>query len=205
MIDPRDNPTLGAEQKQSPTENLDQRLRHLNEEIRRHVGVLQGLHRQRRHVAKTIADAKGGVAVDDHHVGLYNKYLVLRADGADNPGEKHEDCEYLVLDLTHDRNAPGAAMTYAATVHADGYGPLADDIEAKFFGGQLNAEQLVRVAQVAANLINNCTQHLVARWGCEVIIDAPITRRFSVGDCPVMLFKAVRPVNPSSARGPSGL
>lgn len=34
--------------------------------------------------------------------GLYGKYFILRSDGTSEPGMKHEDCQYFVLDLTHD-------------------------------------------------------------------------------------------------------
>lgn len=34
--------------------------------------------------------------------GLYQKYYVCRVDRTDYPGGKHQDCDYYVLDLTHD-------------------------------------------------------------------------------------------------------
>ena len=41
--------------------------------------------------------------------GLYEKFAVERTDGKSKIGEKHEGCEYFVLDLTHDPHAGGAA------------------------------------------------------------------------------------------------
>lgn len=50
--------------------------------------------------------------------GLTRKYQVLRQDGRDGSGQKHEGCEYFVLDLTHDPKARAAATLYADSVHA---------------------------------------------------------------------------------------
>jgi len=46
--------------------------------------------------------------------GLFEKYTVQRTDGTDQPGERHYDCAYFVLDLTHDSAARLAATVYAA-------------------------------------------------------------------------------------------
>jgi hypothetical protein len=48
--------------------------------------------------------------------GLYHKYEVRRTDGTDQPGGRHDGCEYFVLDLTHDPAARDAALAYAARV-----------------------------------------------------------------------------------------
>lgn len=45
--------------------------------------------------------------------GLHQKYIVQRTDGTDAPGEKHDGCEYFVLDLTHDPVAVKALWAYA--------------------------------------------------------------------------------------------
>jgi len=52
--------------------------------------------------------------------GLYRKFDVRRVDGSDQPGGKHDDSEYFVLDLTHDVHARAAIQAYAtscATTH----------------------------------------------------------------------------------------
>ncbi len=49
----------------------------------------------------------------DGQVGVYNKYDVRRTDGRCEPGEKHENCAYFVLDLTHDPHAVPALRAYA--------------------------------------------------------------------------------------------
>jgi len=46
--------------------------------------------------------------------GLDGKYEVKRTDGKDGPGDRHDGCEYFVLDLTHDSAARLAATVYAA-------------------------------------------------------------------------------------------
>ncbi|WP_144025302.1 hypothetical protein [Burkholderia sp. HI2500] len=45
--------------------------------------------------------------------GLYRKFDVRRIDGSDQPGGKHQDSEYFVLDLTHDLHARGVLRAYA--------------------------------------------------------------------------------------------
>jgi NTP pyrophosphatase (non-canonical NTP hydrolase) len=47
--------------------------------------------------------------------GLYGKFLVKRQDGSSEVGGKHENCQYFVLDLTHDRNAVPALLAYATS------------------------------------------------------------------------------------------
>jgi len=37
--------------------------------------------------------------------GLYDKFTVRRTDGQSARGGKHHDCQYFVLDLTHDKHA----------------------------------------------------------------------------------------------------
>ena len=56
--------------------------------------------------------------------GLYDKYIVERTDA---PNLKHVDCEYFVLDLTHDPYAIDALLTYASHCE-DEYPLLARDL-----------------------------------------------------------------------------
>jgi hypothetical protein len=45
--------------------------------------------------------------------GLYEKFKrIERTDGKSAPGEKHDGCEYFVLDLTHDPFALPALEAY---------------------------------------------------------------------------------------------
>jgi hypothetical protein len=65
--------------------------------------------------------------VKDSQTGLYQKFRVERADGRSAPGEKHEGCEYFVLDLSHDPFAYKALDAYARACAAE-YPALADDL-----------------------------------------------------------------------------
>ena len=59
--------------------------------------------------------------------GLYRKFIVRRVDGSDQPGGKHEDCFYYVLDLKHDPFAADAVLAYAKACEAE-YPLLARDL-----------------------------------------------------------------------------
>ncbi len=60
--------------------------------------------------------------------GLYGKFWVRRTDGRHVPGEKHDGCDYFVLDLTHDPHAIPAIRAYADSCGRDGYELLARDL-----------------------------------------------------------------------------
>lgn len=45
--------------------------------------------------------------------GLYEKFLVVRRDGSSDEGQKHERCDYFVIDWVHDKYAPVAVRAYA--------------------------------------------------------------------------------------------
>jgi hypothetical protein len=68
---------------------------------------------------------------DKQNKGLYNKYMVQRVDGNDQPGCKHENCDYFVIDVVHDAYAKAALLAYADACEAD-YPHLANDIRARF-------------------------------------------------------------------------
>jgi hypothetical protein len=63
----------------------------------------------------------------DKNRGLYGKYFVERTDGSSASGGKHHNCEYFVLDLTHDKHAPAALRAYAESCK-DEYPQLAADL-----------------------------------------------------------------------------
>jgi len=66
--------------------------------------------------------------MDDRSRGLYDKFHIERMDGSSEPGGKHEDCEYFVLDLTHDPHALPALKAYADSCRVD-YPLLAADLD----------------------------------------------------------------------------
>ena len=66
----------------------------------------------------------------DKSRGLYNKFTVTRTDGRDRRGDKHERCEYFVLDLDHDPHARAALLAYADSCRKE-YPALSVDLFAK--------------------------------------------------------------------------
>jgi hypothetical protein len=66
-------------------------------------------------------------------LGIYEKFIVRRADREDRPGYKHERCQYFVLDVTHDPFAGPALRAYADACEKDGYLVLAAELRDKAF------------------------------------------------------------------------
>jgi hypothetical protein len=54
----------------------------------------------------------------DTEQGLFHKFEVTRTDGSSEPGGKHQDCAYFVLDVDHDPCAKAALAAYADAVEA---------------------------------------------------------------------------------------
>src|ERR1043166_8738506 len=81
----------------------------------------------------------------DKSKGLYpdGKFVVLRKDGTDAPGGKHDGCQYFVLDVTHDPHARPALRAYAGSARADGYDLLANDIEQQMIKPDAERETLI--------------------------------------------------------------
>ena len=52
--------------------------------------------------------------------GIYRKFDVRRTDGTDqHPGDKHFNCVYFVLDISHDKFAGPALAAYADACEAE--------------------------------------------------------------------------------------
>lgn len=68
--------------------------------------------------------------IDKKTAGIYNKFVVKRVDGRDAPGQKHDGCEYFVLDLVHDPHAMQALLAYADSCDRE-YPNLARDLRTK--------------------------------------------------------------------------
>lgn len=64
----------------------------------------------------------------DPNRGVYFKFLIERTDGKSAPGEKHDGCQYFVLDCDHDPHAKAALQAYADSCRA-GYPLLARDLD----------------------------------------------------------------------------
>lgn len=54
---------------------------------------------------------------DPHNEELHDKYMVFRTDLRDLPDEKHHECNYFVLDVTHDERGRRMANAYLETSH----------------------------------------------------------------------------------------
>jgi len=65
--------------------------------------------------------------MNDKEKGVYHKFIIDRVDGESLPGKKHHECEYFVLDLTHDKHALPAIKAYAKSC-AEEYPKLARDL-----------------------------------------------------------------------------
>lgn len=63
--------------------------------------------------------------MDDRAKGLYNKYKVVRLG---ETVREHKDCQYFVLDISHDPHALPAIRAYADSCEKDGYVELANDL-----------------------------------------------------------------------------
>lgn len=68
--------------------------------------------------------------IPDAQRGIFEKFTVIRNDGASAKGGKHHGCDYFVLDTTHDPYAEPALRAYAAACNAT-YPKLAEDLRAK--------------------------------------------------------------------------
>lgn len=55
----------------------------------------------------------------DRYRGLYQKYEIHRTDGSSEPGGKHDNCQYFVIDITHDKFAGHALMAYSKACYQE--------------------------------------------------------------------------------------
>ncbi len=60
--------------------------------------------------------------------GLYDKFIIERADGTHEHGRKHFGCQYFVLDIDHDPHVVPALKAYAKSCRGE-YPLLADDVD----------------------------------------------------------------------------
>lgn len=72
---------------------------------------------------------------EDQNRGLYGKYKVERIDGKSGPGQKHEECDYFVLDINHDPHARKALQAYIDSLYwSREYPELMKDLNYKLNG-----------------------------------------------------------------------
>jgi hypothetical protein len=84
--------------------------------------------------------------MDDMHRGLYRKYKVRRTDGGSEPGGRHEDCHYFVLDLDHDPYALPALEAYYEACRLT-HLRLAEDLRHILVGLRIERDKLAGKAQ----------------------------------------------------------
>lgn len=65
--------------------------------------------------------------MNDKQRGVYQKFIVTRADDKSDPGQKHENCFYFVLDCQHDPHALKALEAYRKSCRRD-YPELSADL-----------------------------------------------------------------------------
>lgn len=71
------------------------------------------------------------MTTDKKTLGVYHKFNIQRVDGTDSVGGKHHECDYFVLDATHDVHAYAALMAYADSCETD-FPQLAQDIRTRY-------------------------------------------------------------------------
>ena len=73
---------------------------------------------------------------DDYELGLYRKFDVTRTDGKSEPGQKHANYRYFVLDVDHDQFSVPALKAYADACR-EKFPRLAEDIDRTLRGEDL--------------------------------------------------------------------
>ena len=91
-------------------------------------------------------------------VGLYKKFNVSRTDGKSDPGQKHESCQYFVIDMDHDPFAVSALLAYAY-VCAEKYPKLAADLK-DFVDKKLSDTPKVPKVFTPRNLCYGCNKEI---------------------------------------------
>lgn len=91
----------------------------------------------------------------DKTKGIHNKFNVTRNDGTDAPGQKHDGCEYFVLDLTHDPYALDALEAYAKACRYT-HPELAKDLKAAL-PQQLQEGSRVRIVDAHGTILHQGT------------------------------------------------
>ncbi len=121
---------------------------------------------------KLIAEANADDAhLDDRARGLYPRYELKRLDGT--PG-KHNKCDFFVLDLTHDKHAAPALLSYAMSAQADGFKQLADDLFSKIqpYIKEINEQAATGDVEVLTDIEKSTDAELHVA-GMQMFLDMP--------------------------------
>jgi len=90
--------------------------------------------------------ATDNTKIDKSNIGLYPKFHIIRTDGQSAPGEKHENDEYFVLNLSTDKHAIPAISAYAKSCEIE-YPLLAADLRTIVHNGLQGKDEFVTVPE----------------------------------------------------------
>lgn len=103
---------------------------------------------------------------DHREIGLYPKYKVTRTDGQSAPGQKHENSEYFVLNLTTDKHAIAAINAYAKSCEKE-YPLLADDLRTIIRSNMQLSDEFVTVPETTLPNGTVVPQFSVGKYACS--------------------------------------
>jgi hypothetical protein len=105
--------------------------------------------------------------ITDHkEIGLYPKFQVIRTDGQSAPGQKHENSEYFVLNLTTDKHAIPAINAYAKSCEKE-YPLLADDLRTIVRINMQEHDEFVTVPETTLPNGTVVPQFSVGKYACS--------------------------------------
>ncbi len=115
--------------------------------------------------------------VTDHkHLGLYQKFQVIRTDGQSAPGEKHEHSEYFVLNLSTDKHAIPAINAYAKSCEFE-FPILASDLRTIVRNSMQSDDEFVIVPETTLPNGTVVPSFQVGKYACSKSdIDTAIIR-----------------------------
>ncbi len=104
--------------------------------------------------------------IDKQNLGIYPKFQVIRADGRDAPGQKHENDEYFVLNLTTDKYAIPAISAYAKSCDQD-YPLLAADLRTIVRNSMQSNDEFVTVPETTLPNGTVVPEFNVGKYSCS--------------------------------------
>jgi hypothetical protein len=104
--------------------------------------------------------------LDQSSVGLYNKFQVIRTDGKGAPGQKHENDQYFVLNLTTDKHAMPALSAYAKSCNEE-HPALAVDLRAIIRRNDDSRNEFVLVPETTLPNGTVVPSFMVGKYACS--------------------------------------
>jgi len=103
---------------------------------------------------------------DTNNIGLYPKFHVIRTDGQSAQGQKHENSEYFVLNLTTDKHAIPAISAYAKSCDVE-YPALASDLRTIVRNSMQNNDEFVTVSETTLPNGTVVPSFKVGKYACS--------------------------------------